>query len=46
LYEYLGGTYYALGRTAEAVSAYERALELNPANEGLKLWLQNNKKRG
>src|SRR3989339_14493 len=46
LYEYLGGTYYALGRTADAVSAYQRALELNPGNEQLKLWLKNNKKGG
>lgn len=39
VYQYLGGAYYALGKKAEAVAAYAKALELDPANEELKAWL-------
>jgi len=39
VYQYLGGTYYALGMTAEAVGAYKKALEIDPNNEELKAWL-------
>ena len=39
VFQYLGGTYYALGMTAEAVEAYRKALELDPSNEELKAWL-------
>jgi len=36
LFQYLGGTYHALGRTDEAVGAYQKALKLDPSNEELK----------
>ncbi len=38
-FQYLGAAYYALGRTAEAVAAYEKVVELDPTNEELKNWL-------
>jgi flagellar motor switch protein FliG len=38
-FQYLGATYYALGRTADAVAAYEKVIALDPANEELKNWL-------
>jgi len=39
-HQYLGTCYYGLGREEEAVQAYRRALELNPENEDLRVWLQ------
>jgi len=43
LYQYLGNTYYALGRTAEAIVSYEKALELNPEDQDLRAWLSEQK---
>jgi flagellar motor switch protein FliG len=43
LYQYLGNSYYALGRAQEAVGAFEKALELNPDDEQLRGWLAEQK---
>jgi len=43
LYQYLGNTYYALGRMAEAIVSYEKAVELNPEDENLRTWLAEQK---
>ncbi len=43
--QYLGNAYYALGRTPEAIQAYEKALIINPANQDLKTWLDEQKSR-
>jgi tetratricopeptide (TPR) repeat protein len=43
IFQYLGNTYYALGRTAEAIAAFERALELNPEDQELRSWLTEQK---
>lgn len=39
LYQYMGNTYYTLGRTQEAIGAFEKALAANPGDEDLRAWL-------
>ena len=43
VYQYLGNTYYALGRAADALSAFEKALALDPENAELKQWIEEQK---
>lgn len=43
VYQYLGNIYYSLGRTQEAIAAYERVLELNPDDTELAAWLTEQK---
>jgi len=43
LYQYIGNTYFALGRTPEAIAAFEKALTLNPNDEQLRSWLAEQK---
>lgn len=42
-FRYLGNTYYALGRSAEAVNSYEKVLELEPGDQELRQWLAEQK---
>jgi flagellar motor switch protein FliG len=43
LYQYLGNTYFALGRTPEAIAAFEKTLQLSPNDEQLRSWLAEQK---
>lgn len=43
VYQYLGNIYFSLGRTQEAIAAYERVLELNPGDTELAAWLAEQK---
>lgn len=43
LFQYLGNTYFALGRSPEAIGAFEKALALEPGNEQLRSWLAEQK---
>lgn len=42
-FRYLGNTYYALGRSAEAVTSYEKVLELEPGDQELRQWITEQK---
>lgn len=39
-YQYLGNIYYSLGHHSDALSYYEKTIQLNPADENLKKWVE------
>jgi tetratricopeptide (TPR) repeat protein len=41
VYQYLGAAYYAQGMATQAMGAYERMIELNPTDEGLRQWVND-----
>ncbi len=43
-HQYLGSSYYAMGNEAEGLTCYKKALELNPENEDLRAWVEEQAK--